>query len=46
MNIAEQLDKDLTIRQRAKLAKHNVIKITMGILFYLTVMIILIKLEI
>lgn len=40
MTIAEQIDKKLTSRQRAKLTKSNISKILVAILFYITIMVI------
>ena len=36
---AEQIDKEFTSRQRAKLTKGNIIKILIATLFYLTIMV-------
>lgn len=44
--IAEQIDKELTSKQRAKLTKGNIIKILAAIFFYLTIIIIFIILEV
>lgn len=42
MVIAEQIDKELTSRQRARLTKGNIIKIFVAIIFYLTIMVLFI----
>lgn len=43
---AEQIDKELTSRQRAKLTKRNTIKISVAVLFYLLVIVLVILFEV
>lgn len=43
---AEQIDKELTSKQRARLTKSNVIKILAASVFYLTAMVLFIILEV